>query len=251
MPVGGHAGIAQHIFQQGARGEVARRGGSAAAVAKAGAAAIASSSWAVAAALGETDGERLAPETVLDCVRRMVRACPGLPVTADIEAGYSRDAAGVGDMVKALLAAGAVGCNLEDGLPGDGTIRDPIQQAGRLRVARAAADAFGVSLFINARTDLFLRSKAEAHAGLVDDALERARLYADAGADSLFVPGLADPGLIARVAAESPLPVNVMVGAGPVDKAALARAGVARISYGPAPWLMAMQALEDLARAAL
>ncbi|HLU12821.1 MAG TPA: isocitrate lyase/phosphoenolpyruvate mutase family protein [Arenimonas sp.] len=136
-------------------------------------------------------------------------------------------------------------------LPGDGTIRDPIQQAGRLRVARAAADAFGVSLFINARTDLFLRSKAEAHAGLVDDALERARLYADAGADSLFVPGLADPGLIARVAAESPLPVNVMVGAGPVDKAALARAGVARISYGPAPWLMAMQALEDLARAAL
>jgi 2-methylisocitrate lyase-like PEP mutase family enzyme len=85
---------------------------------------------------------------------------------------------------------------------------------------------------------------------MVAEALERARLYADAGADGLFVPGLIDAKLMARVVEGSPLPVNIMVSGGTPPLRVLAKAGVARVSHGPRPYLLAMKALEDAARAA-
>lgn len=97
--------------------------------------------------------------------------------------------------------------------------------------------------FINARTDLFLKEPdAEKHAGLVDQALERAEAYATAGASGFFVPGLTDAGLIARITAASVLPVNVMMRSG-MTLSAMANAGVARASYGPAPYAKAMKYL--------
>jgi 2-methylisocitrate lyase-like PEP mutase family enzyme len=85
---------------------------------------------------------------------------------------------------------------------------------------------------------------------MVVEGIERARAYAEAGADGLFAPGLADLKLIARLAESSPLPLNIMVGDATPPVRALAEHGVARVSYGPRPYLVAMKALEQAARAA-
>lgn len=225
--------------------------GSARAVAAAGAAAIATGSWSVAAAHGYDDGERLPLSLVLGNVARIARVVD-LPVSVDLEAGYGDDPAGVGASVAAAIAAGAVGANLEDARPADGSLREPDEQAARLAAARAAADRLGVPAFLNARTDLFLATARAHHdAALVDAALARAQRYAAAGADGLFVPGLVAPELIARLAGASPLPVNVMASADAPDRATLARLGVARVSHGPAPYRRLLRQLEDDARAAL
>lgn len=218
--------------------------GSAKAVAGAGAAAIATGSWSVAAANGFADGESIPRAFALDNLARIVAAAGDLPVTVDLERGYDD----VAETVRGALAAGAAGCNLEDGLA-EG-LRDTAEQASRLAAARAAAEAAGIPMFLNARTDLFLQAPAEAHdAALLARALERGRAFAAAGADGLFLPGLADEALIAVAVAQSPLPVNVMVGARTPPLARLAALGVARVSHGPGPYLLAMRALAGAALA--
>jgi 2-methylisocitrate lyase-like PEP mutase family enzyme len=117
-------------------------------------------------------------------------------------------------------------------------------QAARIAAARAAADTAEVPMFINARTDLFLQAAPAAHdTTLLEQALQRARAYAAAGADGMFVPGLVDEALIARLVEASPLPVNIMVLPAAPPLARLAALGVARVSHGPGPYLAAMQAL--------
>ncbi|MCX7513060.1 isocitrate lyase/PEP mutase family protein [Frateuria hangzhouensis] len=225
--------------------------GSARAVAEAGAAAIGTGSWSVAGAQGFADGEQMPFALALDNLRRLVAAVPQ-PVTVDLESGYGDAPEQVAATVAAALETGAVGCNLEDSFPANGRLRDPAGQAGRLAAARQAAGKSGVALFINARTDVFFQKPAEAHdMAMVDDALQRARAYADAGASGLFVPGVIAEALIARLAEASPLPVNVMVMPGLPGRARLAELGVARISHGPGPWRGAMQWLTEAARAAM
>jgi methylisocitrate lyase len=225
--------------------------GSARAVADAGALAIATGSWSVAAANGFDDGERFPFALALDNLRR-IAAAVALPVTIDLESGYGDLPADVGAAVAAALAAGAVGCNLEDSFPADGALRDVGDQVGRLVAARKAADAAGVALYINARTDVFFQKPAAAHdMAMVDAALERARAYADAGASGLFVPGMVAENLIARIAEASPLPVNIMAMPGVPGRKRLAELGVARISHGPGPYRGAMQWLTDAAKAAM
>ncbi|MBL8297550.1 MAG: isocitrate lyase/phosphoenolpyruvate mutase family protein [Rhodanobacteraceae bacterium] len=223
--------------------------GSAKAVAEAGAAALATGSWSVAAAQGYADGEQIPLDAALANLRRIV-AQTALPVSVDLESGYGEAPADVGNTVAAVIEAGAVGCNLEDSFVADGSLRPLADAAARLAQARAAADRSRVACFVNARCDLFLRNPAAVHdAALIDAALQRARAYADAGADGLFVPGLVDTALIARLAAQSPLPVNVMIGPGAASLDALAAAGVARISYGPGPYREAMSAVREAAAA--
>jgi methylisocitrate lyase len=113
------------------------------------------------------------------------------------------------------------------------------------------ADAAGIRFFINARTDVFFTRPVEHHDdAMVVEAIKRARAYADAGADGLFAPGLVDIRLIARLAEASPLPLNIMVGDGSPPLNELAGCGVARVSHGPRPYLLAMKALKEAARAA-
>lgn len=225
--------------------------GTAVAVAASGARAIATGSWSIAAANGWDDGENIPLDAMLEIVGRIVRAVQ-LPVTADLETGYAADAAGVKRTLERALACGIVGCNLEDGLVGAGSLRDADEQAERLAAARAAADAAGVPLFVNARTDVFF----VAATGMpldesIDEVLRRARRYAAAGASGLFVPGLADERGIARLAAEAPLPLNVMVGNATPPLARLAELGVARVSHGPGPYRRMMSELTAAAKAAL
>jgi 2-methylisocitrate lyase-like PEP mutase family enzyme len=126
---------------------------------------------------------------------------------------------------------------------------EPIEEhAQRIRQARSAADALVAGVYLNARTDMFLRAKPELHSqAMVEEALARADAYAKAGADGLFVPGLSDPEKIRFICDRSPLPVNIMGKPGATKRAELAALGVARISYGPFPYRLAMEALKKAA----
>lgn len=224
--------------------------GSARVVDSAGARALATGSWSVAAALGEEDGERLGREDLLAVLRR-VCAATRLPVSVDLEGGYGAEPSDVAESTAAVVAAGAVGCNLEDGVAG-ARLRPVPEAAERVRAAVAGAASAGLDGFhVNARTDVFLARPAAEHAAGVAEALERAAAYAEAGARSFFVPGLTDPELVARVVQESPLPVNVMVLTDETDHARLAELGVARISHGPGPYQAATERLDAYARRAL
>ena len=222
--------------------------GSAKAVAAAGAKAIATGSWSVANANGFADGEQMPLPVAIDNLRRIV-GVTDLPVTVDLESGYGDTPQMVGETIRLAIEAGAVGCNLEDSFPANGKLRDTVDQCDRLRRARQTADALGIPFFINARTDVFFQQPPEQHVDtMVVEALERARAYATAGADGLFAPGLVNLTLIARLAEASPLPVNIMVDDATPSVRALAEKGVARVSHGPRPYLLAMKALEEAAR---
>ncbi|MGH9477407.1 MAG: isocitrate lyase/PEP mutase family protein [Terriglobales bacterium] len=224
--------------------------GSAKRIAAAGAMAIATSSWSIAAANGYADGERIPLSLAIENLRRIV-AATDLPVTVDLESGYGDSPEVVGETVASAISAGAVGCNLEDSFPTNGELRGTAVQCERIRQARRRADAALSGYFVNARTDVFFQRPPEQHNGaLVEEAVARGRAYADAGADGLFAPGLKDAGLIADLAKASPLPLNIMVTTGTPSLRELAQRGVARVSYGPNPYLIAMEALEAAARAA-
>jgi 2-methylisocitrate lyase-like PEP mutase family enzyme len=219
--------------------------GTAQAVTRAGAKAIATGSWSVAAANGFADGEHVPLDLVLANAARIVNAT-ALPVSIDFEAGYGVAAAAVGAAARALRDVGVIGINLEDQRIGGEGLYTVTEQTARV----AAAAATG--LFVNARTDLFIKAPPETHSSaLVAQALERAKAYAGAGAGSFFAPFLKNPTLIGELCAACPLPVNIMMSAGCPDTKALAALGVARISYGPGPYRNAMAWLEEQARAAL
>lgn len=216
--------------------------GSACAVAEAGAVALATGSASVAGSLGYPDGQGLPFSQLLSVVER-IRAVSELPLTVDFEAGYADDVASVADNASRLEALGVAGINIEDGIPPGTGIRPVAEQA---RVIAAIRER--TSLFINARTDLFLQHDADAHEGLIAEAAERRKAYAAAGADGFFVPGLTQPDLIRAICAESSLPVNIMKSPSAPSLAQLASLGVARISFGPFPWRDAMQGLGDAYR---
>jgi 2-methylisocitrate lyase-like PEP mutase family enzyme len=221
--------------------------GSAQAVAKAGARAIATSSWAVAKAHGFKDGEQISFELAMQNLSRIVKAVE-LPVTFDIESGYGVEPDEVGRSISAAIAAGAIGCNLEDSAPATGIVRDLASQVKRIHGARKAADAAGISFFINARCDLFFQGDSVAHdEHLLAKLLERAHAYAEAGADGLFVPGLTVIPLIAGLTKKSPVPINILADT-KVSVQALSDNGVARVSYGATPYLEVLEALEKAAR---
>lgn len=217
--------------------------GGAKALVEAGSKAIATGSWSVAAAHGYADGEAMPLDFVLQVVARITQAVD-VPVTVDFEGGYAVAPDAVAANVRRVIDAGAVGINFEDQVVnGDGLY--PIdQQAARLAAIRQMANAADMPLFVNARTDLFLRSDPEKHRSLVDEALARATAYANAGADGFFIPGLADTALIGDIARAVSLPVNVMIRGALGAPADVAGLGVSRLSYGPGPYVSAMDDLK-------
>lgn len=222
--------------------------GSAEAVAKSGAKAIATGSASVAAANGLGDGEKVPLELALSNAERIVAAV-GLPVTVDFEGGYASNPATVERNLERLASTGAVGCNFEDQVVGSDQLYSIAEQAARIAAARRGA---GANFFINARTDIFLKTPVDTHDdAMVDHALERARAYADAGASGFFVPLLSDLKLLERVCAGSPLPVNFMAFPGCPSNAEVAATGIARISHGPFPHRALMTKLTEMAREAL
>lgn len=219
--------------------------GSARAVAAAGAKAIATGSFGVAGAQGRADGEDFPLADVFENLARIL-SVTDLPVTIDMEAGYGADPAAVGTSVARAKAAGAAGINMEDRLPGRSDLLAMADAAARYRAAAATG------IFVNARCDTFRGQDAVQDGdALVAAMLERARVYADAGAGSLFVPFLLDPKCIAAICNGSPLPVNILRGKGGPTHRELADLGVARISHGHQPWAAAMAWLTAQAKQVL
>jgi 2-methylisocitrate lyase-like PEP mutase family enzyme len=214
--------------------------GSARLVERTGAKAIATTSGGVAWSLGSSDGGGLDRERVARVIREIVQVV-SVPVTADIERGYGEPLDELAATIQLVLEAGAVGINLEDS--GGDPLYTPEEMAERIQATRATADAFGVPLFINARTDVYFGGSGE-----LDDAVNRARVYAEAGANGIFLPGVYDLDLIRTLTAAIELPVNVMVGplAPPIGD--LAAAGVQRASIGTRLLLSAYAHIEQAAR---
>ncbi|MGY4572830.1 isocitrate lyase/phosphoenolpyruvate mutase family protein [Bradyrhizobium pachyrhizi] len=210
--------------------------------------AVATSSGAVAAALGYADGENAPLDIVESLVSRMTASVP-VPVSIDLEAGYGDTPDAAAHSAARILKAGAIGINIEDGLVGGKRqLVAPEQHAAKIRAVRDAAQKLGVHLFINARTDPFLL-KFGSPEQCLNEAARRAKVYADAGADGIFVPGLTELALIERFVQLTPLPVNIMVTQGVPEIGELARAGVRRVSLGPWPMMAAMRVIGQAAAA--
>ena len=200
-------------------------------VAEAGAKAVATSSAAVAWSHGYADGNALPVPLLLATLREIVRVVQ-VPVTADIEAGYSDDPHTVGETVRALIDIGVAGINLEDG---GGS---PDLLCAKIEAVRRAGD-----IFINARADMFLKK----HDNALDESIARAKRYTDAGAGGIFVPGVTEAAQIETIVKSIALPLNVMARPGVPPASELQRIGVRRLSG--AAWL-ARAALKTLEAAA-
>ena len=211
--------------------------GSAAVVQSQGATALATSSAAVAWANGYPDGDALPREVLLQSMRAIMRVAK-VPVTVDIESGYSNSPLRVAQLVAELAVLGVVGVNLEDGA---GSVKHLVDKIESIR-----ADANLDPIFINARTDVYLRNLVAPDAYLTET-LRRQAQYADSGADGLFVPGLSDPKMVARLLEQISLPLNLMA-ASVSQVSSISGLGVSRISLGPLPWIAAMQILQTQTR---
>jgi 2-methylisocitrate lyase-like PEP mutase family enzyme len=220
--------------------------GSALAVVAAGAKALATGSHPVADANGWPDGQQVPLDFALANAKRIVDGVE-LPLTIDFEGAYSADLEEGAANVARLKATGAVGCNFEDQVVAGEGLHPLDLQVKRIGAIRRAV---GRDFFINARTDLFLKTENYDDA-LMDEVVVRGKAFADAGASGFFVPRLADPGQIERVVREVPLPLNVIAFPGAPEKKLWAEAGVARISHGPFPHRALMATLKDMASAAI
>lgn len=222
--------------------------GSAQAVTQAGATAIATGSWSCATAQGYQDGEEMPFSALLYTVQRIASAV-SLPLTIDFETGYGANKC---DNLAVLLQAGIVGINVEDQQIGLSVLNGIAQQCQLLAALRQVADAQDIALFINARTDVFLRTTQPAeHPRLMAEAKERLLAYQDAGASGFFAPGLSSPELIGELCELSPLPVNIMVSDITPPISQLIDLGVSRISFGPRPYIALMARLREQARSIL
>ncbi|GAB3672406.1 isocitrate lyase/PEP mutase family protein [Salinisphaera aquimarina] len=210
-------------------------------------AALGTTSAGLAWALGSADGESLGRTDMIEATRRI---CAGvsLPVTADIESGYGDDADAVGETVRRVIAAGAVGINLEDGTGDpDRPLRDIAGQVDCIRAARKAAVAAGIALVINARTDVYWSGVGAAGERLALT-VSRTNAFREAGADCVFVPGVGDADVIRTLVQQIDGPLNVLAGPGVPAVSALEELGVARVSVGSGPVRAALGLTRRLAR---
>jgi 2-methylisocitrate lyase-like PEP mutase family enzyme len=197
--------------------------------ARAGFSAIATTSAGVAWSLGYADGEQAPLDEVLAATARITRAVD-LPVTADIESGYGATPDAVGATVRAIIAAGAIGINIEDGLHAPAQLRPIDDAVARIRAARAAADQAGVPIVINARTDTYMPGFGDGEAARLEETLRRGHAYFAVGADCLYPIGLTDPTTLEGLVRALDAPINVAARPGLPDMTELARLGIARVS---------------------
>ncbi|HKT13565.1 MAG TPA: isocitrate lyase/phosphoenolpyruvate mutase family protein [Terriglobia bacterium] len=212
----------------------------------AGFSAIGTTSAGVAYSLGYADGEHVPVDEMIAAIFRIVRSV-SLPVTADIEAGYSETTDGVVETVKKVIEAGAVGVNLEDSRGEERTaLFSRSAQSEKIRAIRAASEAAGVPLVINARTDVYLAGIGELSTRF-QEAVERANAYGEAGADCLFIPGVRHTELISALVRAVHGPINILATQGTPRVQQLEKAGVRRVSVGSGPARAAMTLVRRLA----
>ena len=203
-------------------------------VEEAGYPALATTSAGIANALGYPDGERISRLEMLSVVER-IAAATSVPVTADMEGGYGNRPEEMTETARALIACGAIGMNLEDARDENpSTLADLSLQIEKIKALKETAASLGVNLVLNARTDIYLAGVGEP-ATRLKRTVERLNAYRQAGADSLFAPGVKDRETIAKLAKEVNGPLNILAVAGTPPIAELERLGVARVSCGSGP----------------
>lgn len=219
--------------------------GSAKAVEEAGAKAIATGSWSVAAANGFSDGEETPLELALANIERITKSVE-LPVTLDFEGGYATSLEQLKTNIEKVIDTGAIGINFEDQIVGGEGLYSIENQSPRIAAVRESAERKSIPLFINARTDVFLKTYPAVHTkDQLEEVIARSSAYANAGARGLFAPGLRDPEMIKTLCERSPLPVNIMVLPDTPTNNEMAGLGVARISYGPGPYRQMIESLKE------
>lgn len=213
----------------------------------AGFSAIATTSGGVAVSLGFPDGEAVPRTEMIDATHRVARAVK-VPVTADIEAGYGRTPNELAETIKEVIEAGVVGVNLEDSLPRGSRkpLREISEQVERLQMAREVAKALGLNLVINARTDVYLHQVGN-EAARLDEAVRRCNAWRAAGADCLFVPGVADRKTIGTLVKALDGPLNVMIWESTPAPKVLEKLGVRRASTASGPARAAMTVTRKIA----
>ena len=214
---------------------------------QAGASVIATTSAGMAWSLGYADGEQVPRDEFVAACARICRLAR-VPVSVDIERGFGPDADAVCGLVRTLINFGVVGVNIEDGTSPDvWRLLAPQAVCERIAALRVLATQMNVRLFINARTDAYFATDGFTPSRF-DEALRRARLFAAAGADSIFVPGMHQLDEIERFTRAIHLPLNVYAGyPGVTAIDALAAAGVRRISLGCGPLQSAVSLLDRIA----
>lgn len=217
----------------------------------AGAKALATGSAPVALSRGYVDGEQIPLDLVLTNVARIV-SLTDLPVSFDFEGAYSREAKGIVENTLKALATGIAGFNFEDQIVGSSQLYDVTEQAKRIEAMKTAIDQSGSNAFLNARTDLFLKTDRSDHnEALLQQAIKRANAFKSAGADGFFIPNLVDESLIKTLCEEVDLPINIIALPGCPEKSILKDLGVARLSHGPVPFKKLMASFAEAAQAAL
>jgi 2-methylisocitrate lyase-like PEP mutase family enzyme len=195
----------------------------------AGFAALTIGSHPMADSVGKADREGMTYDDVVTRVKQ-ITASVDVPVSVDIESGYGQSPT---RMITGLLEAGAVGLNIEDTVHSEGgRLRSSSEHAELVGALRKAADATGVHVVINARTDLFLRQDGD-ESDRVERAIARLKECAAAGADVLYPVARHDPDTLRRLASELPLPINAIALPDQDDPASFGPLGVGRISFGP------------------
>jgi 2-methylisocitrate lyase-like PEP mutase family enzyme len=193
--------------------------------------AIATTSAGVAFSFGYPDGQHVSRKEMLEVVARIARAVR-VPVTADMEAGYGTTVKDMSETAKALIAAGAIGLNLEDVTGEDENSQVSVAlQVQKIEAIRETASSLGVPLVLNARTDIYLMPIGPAETRF-DRTVERLRAYRQAGADCLFAPGVQDLETIAKLLRALDAPLNILLSPGCPPLCELEKLGVARASTG-------------------
>ena len=208
---------------------------------------LAADSGGLAWSLGYADGEGAPWQEVVAATRRIARVL-SVPLSADIEAGFGDTPSDVFNNVSEMIAAGVAGINIEDSdLRKKGTLQSTEVAAERVRAARRAADAAGIPIVINARTDVFHVNAGEERER-PEEALRRARAYLSAGADCIFLFGHPELSVASELARSIKAPVNIVGRAGMPDMAELERLGVARVSTASGPAMASLQTVCNIAQ---
>lgn len=215
--------------------------------AKAGFAALGTTSAGIAWSLGFPQGQDAPWPVFLDACRRIAQTV-NIPVTFDVESGFGESADVVCENVREAIEAGACGINLEDGVF-NGTFNEPTLAADSIRGIRALCGELNYPLYVNARTDVYLGGEPDESKRL-NETIRRGQLYADAGADGFFVPGIFRPEDIKSVVQDVPLPLNVYAIPGLAGAHDLRDLGVRRVSVGCGP-MQAILAKTDVIASAL
>ncbi len=219
--------------------------GSARIFVEAGFPALATTSAGIAFSLGYPDGERISRDEMLAAVSRITRRI-SVPITADMEAGYGQTPDAVAETVRRVIDAGAVGMNLEDRIE-EKQLIDFALAVDRVRAARRAADATGVRLVLNARTDAFEAPEIPRDKRLAE-AVRRGNAFREAGADSVFVPFVGDRGTIEQLVQQIRAPLNILGTANAPTLKEMATLGVRRVTFGSAPMRATLGLVRRMAR---